>query len=124
MSDSQSELGRRTGKGNRWTSVRVAYVRRKHTIKAPVKSKLDGNLLTLAQATRHSGVSDTILMRWIKANILPADQVTPYAPLEIQSTDLDNNPVKSTLDHFKATGKLMLDGDTSSQQQNLFSENQ
>ena len=119
-----SKLGRRTGKGNRWTSTRVAYVRRKYTIASPDKSSLDANVLTLAQATRHSGVSDTTLMRLTKANVLAADQIAPYAPLEIRRDDLDSDPVKSILDHLKNTGKLVLNGDTSSQQRNLFEENQ
>ena len=80
--------------------------------------------MTLAQATRHSGVSDTTLMRLIRANVLAAEQIAPYAPLEIRRIDLDRDPVKSILEHLKATGKLVLDGDTSSQQQNLFEENQ
>jgi len=119
-----SKLGRRTGKGNRWTRARVESIRRKHAIKAPVKSKLDPNVLTLAQATRHSGVSDTTLMRLINAGILAAAQIAPYAPLEIQRADLDRDPVKSILEHLKTTGKLVLDGDKSGQQQPLFTENQ
>ena len=35
--------------------------------------------MTLAQATRHSGVSDTTLMRLIKANVLVAQQIAPTA---------------------------------------------
>ena len=119
-----SKLGRRTGKGNRWTRGRVTSIRRKHAIKAPTKSKLDPNVLTLAQATRHSGVSDTTLMRLIKENILAADQVAPYAPLEIQRADLESDPVKAILENLKTTGKLVLDGDTSGLQQSLFEENQ
>ncbi|MFQ5668619.1 MAG: recombinase family protein [Candidatus Binatia bacterium] len=119
-----SKLGRRTGKGNRWTRARVASIRRKHAIASPDESALDADVLTLAQATRYSGVSDTSLMRLIKENVLAADQVAPYAPLEIQRADLDSDPVKAILDHLKATGKLVLDGDTSGAQQGLLEENQ
>jgi len=119
-----SKLGRVTGKGNRWTKARVASIRRKHRIAPPDEANLDPNILTLAQATRHSGVSDTTLMRLIRANVLAAEQIAPYAPLEIRRIDLDRDPVTSILEHLKATGKLVLDGDTSSQQQNLFEENQ
>lgn len=119
-----SKLGRRTGKGNRWTGARVNSIRRKHAIKAPIKSQLDPNVITLAQAIRHSGVSDTTLMRLIKANMLSANQVAPYAPLEIQRDDLDSDPVRSILEHLKTTGKLVLDGDTPDRQQSLFEENQ
>lgn len=119
-----SKLGRRTGKGNRWTQSRVASVRRKHAIAAPDPSTLDPNLLTLAQAVRYTKTSDTTLMRLIKANILVAGQIAPYAPLEIRREDLDSEPVVSILVHLKATGKLVLDGDTSLKQASLFQDNQ
>ena len=80
--------------------------------------------MTLAQATRHSGVSDTTLMRLIKANVLAVQQIAPYAPFEIQRADLDAEPVARILERLKATGKLVLDGDPSVQQQSLFEGNQ
>ena len=119
-----SKLGRRTGKGNRWTQSRVASARRKYAIDPPDEATRDTDILTLAQATRHSGVSDTTLMRLIKENILAAEQIAPYAPLEIKRTDLDSEPVSGILKCLKATGKLILDGDTSVNQQSLFEENQ
>lgn len=119
-----SKLGRRTGKGNRWTQSRVAFVRRKYAIDPPDEATRDTDILTLAQATRHCGVSDTTLLRLIKENILPAKQIAPYAPLEIKRTDLDSEPVSGILKCLKATGKLILDGDTSVTQQSLFEENQ
>jgi DNA invertase Pin-like site-specific DNA recombinase len=119
-----SKLGRRTGKGNRWTQSRVATVRRKHGIAAPDRALLDPDILTLAQAVKHTGASDTTLMRLIKAKILRAHQVAPYAPLEINREDLDSEPVARILAHLKSTGKLVLDGDTSGQQPSLFQDNQ
>jgi hypothetical protein len=47
----------------------------------------------MAQAKRYCGVSDSTLMRLINANILPAEQVAPFAPYEIKQSDLDNEPV-------------------------------
>ena len=82
-----SKLGRRTGKGNRWTQSRVAYVRKKYAIAAPDKDKLDPNILTLGQATQYTGVSNTTLMRLIREELLAVEQVAPYAPLEIKHTD-------------------------------------
>ena len=119
-----SKLGRVTGKGNRWTQSRVASVRRKHRIAPPNDTTRNPDILTLAQATRHSGVSDTTLMRLIKANVLVAQQIAPYAPFEIQRADLDAEPVAGILERLKVTGKLVLDGDPSVQQQSLFAGNQ
>ena len=115
-----SKLGRRTGKGNRWTQSRVAYVRKKYAIPAPDKDKLDPNILTLGQATQYSGVSDTTLMRLIKEKILAVEQVAPYAPLEIKRADLDSEPVAGILQRLKTTGKLILEGDTLANQRCLF----
>ena len=119
-----SKLGRRTGKGKRWTQSRVAYVRRKYAIDPLDDEARDTDIMTLAQATKHSGVSDTTLMRLIKADILTAEQIAPYAPLEIRRADLDSEPVSSILKRLKETGKLVLDGNPLANQQSLFEENQ
>ena len=119
-----SKLGRRTGKGNRWTQPRVATVRRKYAIAPPDVADLDPDILTLGKATEHTGVSDTTIMRLIAANILAATQVAPYAPLEIRRTDLDSAPVAGILRRLKATGKLVLDGVPSVEQAGLFEANQ
>jgi len=115
-----SKLGRRTGKGNRWTQSRVAIARRKYRIAAPDAAELDPDVLSLAQATSHAGVSDTTLMRLIKAKILAAEQIAPYAQLEIKRGDLDSEPVSRIVKHLKATGKLVLNGDPSVEQTSLF----
>ncbi len=119
-----SKLGRRTGKGKRWTQSRVAYVRKKYAIDPPDEETRDTDILTLAQATQHSGVSDTTLMRLIKEKLLTAGQIAPYAPLEIKRADLDSEPVSSILKRLKETGKLVLDGNPLANQQSLFEENQ
>ena len=115
-----SKLGRRTGKGNRWNQDRVATVRRKYDIAAPVAAELDPDVLNLAQAQRYSSVSDTTIMRLIKAKLLKVEQAAPYAPLEIKRIDLDSEPVAGILAHLRATGRLILDGDSSAQQTSLF----
>lgn len=119
-----SKLGRRTGKGNRWTQSRVATVRRKHGIATPNRARLDADILTLAQAVKHTGTSDTTLMRLIKAKILAANQIAPFAPLEIKREDLDSAPVADILAHLKSTGRLVLEGDTPGEQPSLFEDNQ
>ena len=119
-----SKLGRRTGKGNRWSQARVAYVRKKYAIDPPDEATRDDGILTLAQATQHSGVSDTTLRKLIQEKILPAEQVAPYPPLEIQRADLDGEPVFAILTRLKATGKLLLEGDPLARQPSLFPENQ
>ena len=77
-------------------------------------------MLTLGQATKYCGVSDTTLLRLISEKILVVEQVAPYAPLEMKRADLDREPVASILQRLKTTGKLILDGDTLTKQQCLF----
>ncbi len=95
-------------------------MRKRYAIPAPDKDKLDPNILTLGHATQYCGVSETTLMRLIREDILAIEQVAPYAPLEIKRTDLDSEPVASILKRLKATGKLILDGNTLAKQQSLF----
>ena len=95
-------------------------MRKKHAIPAPDQEQIDPNLLTLGQATKYCRVSDTTLMRLIDENILAVEQVAPYAPLEIKRADLDSEPVANILERLRATGKLILDGDTLVKQQRLF----
>jgi len=115
-----SKLDRRTGKGKRWTKVRVAYVRKKYRITAPDEVDRDPSILTLGQATKQYSVSDTTLMRLINAKLLPATQIAPYAPLEIKREALESEPIISILATLKRTGKLILDRDSLAQQRDLF----
>ena len=80
----------------------------------------DPDTLNLAQAQKHTGVSDTTLMRLIRANLLPVQQIAPYAPLEIKRVDLDTEPVASIIRHLKRTGRLVLHRDPSAEQVHLF----
>ena len=114
-----SKLGRKTGKGNRWTQSSVGLIRRKLGIKPAPKNK-DGGILNMAQAKHYCGVSDSTLMRLIKANLLSAGQVAPFAPYEIKQSDLDKEPVLSILKTLKKTGKLILKGGTPANQSELF----
>jgi hypothetical protein len=73
--------------------------------------------LSLGQAVKDTEVSDTTLMN--KA-ILLCHQVAPDAPLEINKSDLDSHPVRSMLEHLKATGVLVLEGVSLPHQESLF----
>jgi DNA invertase Pin-like site-specific DNA recombinase len=115
-----SSLGRKTGKGQRWTHRSVAYLRKRYRL-GPYDPDALGDMLSLTQATKHCGVSDGTIKRLIEAQILPAAQVAPYAPLEIKREDLDSEPVRHALETLKRTGKLMLGGASMANQERLFS---
>ena len=57
-----SKLGRTTARGKRWNQTRVAYTRKQYGIAAADKAHLDPNILSLGQAVKYTGVSDTTLM--------------------------------------------------------------
>src|SRR5215831_3213225 len=115
-----SKLGRTTPRGKRWNQARVSYTRRQYGIAAADKDHLDPTILSLGQAVRYTGVSDTTLIRLINKRLLPCHQVAPYAPLEINQSDLDSDPVRSILEHLKATGVLVLEGVSLPRQESLF----
>lgn len=113
------KLGRKTGKGNRWTSSRVGVARRKYFDKSQ-RVERDDNLLTMAQAHEYAGVSINTITRLIDAGILNSEQVVPYAPYAIDRACFDNEPVLSIINHLKKTGKLVLEGGNSDNQEDLF----
>ena len=115
-----SKLGRTTARGKRWNQTRVAYTRKHYGIPAADKAHLDPNILSLGQAVKYTGVSDTTLMKLMNKDILPCHQVAPYAPLEINKSDLDSDPVRSILEHLKTTGVLVLEGVSLPRQESLF----
>jgi DNA invertase Pin-like site-specific DNA recombinase len=112
------KLGRRTGAGLRWNATRVKGIRSRYHIRKT--NAVDNDILTLGQAEKYTGVSDTALLKLIKHEFIQADQIVPYAPLEIKRAQLDADPVKSIIEHLKSTGKLVLDGMPLDKQPTLF----
>ena len=114
-----SRLGRKTGKGNRWTQSSVGLIRRKYGFK-PTPNQQTDDVFNMAKAKRYCGVSNSTLMRLINDKILPAIQIVPFAPYEIKQSDLDSEPVSSILKILKKTGKLVLKGGAPENQKDLF----
>jgi DNA invertase Pin-like site-specific DNA recombinase len=106
-----NRLGRHTGKGKRWNQERVSSARQKNSIHGQSCTLIDPAVLNMNESARHCGVSDTTIRRLVEAGVLPMKQVAPWAPWEILRSDLESEPVRKTLDHLRATGKLVLGGD-------------
>jgi hypothetical protein len=66
-----SKLGRTTARGQRWNQTRVAYPRKPYGIPTADKAYLDPNILSLGQAVKDTGGSDTTLMKLMSKDILP-----------------------------------------------------
>jgi hypothetical protein len=114
-----NKLGRHTGKGHPWSQLAVKTARSKHGIDGHARSVVDPDVLTLKGAARYTKTSDTTIKKLVDAGILQMRQVVPFAPWQIQRTDLDNERVRAVLVHLKQSGRLAL-GDTSGQQRELF----
>lgn len=103
-----SRQGRATGKRGRWTRLAVQNARRKHGIDGGANSKRDPDMLSLAAAQAHTGVSDTTLRRLVEAGLLVNHQTVAWAPWELRRQDLDTEPVAGILEHLRRTGRLVL----------------
>jgi DNA invertase Pin-like site-specific DNA recombinase len=115
-----NKLGRQTGKGKRWTEERVHTARRNHSIPGQRRRRVDPEILTLGGAAKHCGVSDTTLRKLVEAGLLHVDQIVPWAPWEIQRSELEAEPVRNLLERLRKTGKLDLEGVRSDLQPTLF----
>jgi hypothetical protein len=115
-----NKLGRRTGKGKRWTEDRVHTARRNHSIPGQRRRQPDPEILTLGGAAKHCGVSDTTLRKLVDAGLVHVDQIVPWAPWEIRRSELDAEPVHGILERVRKTGKLDLEGVRSDLQPTLF----
>lgn len=87
-----NRLGYRTGHGLTWRSLRVAGVRNYHGI-PPCDPSPDR--LTLEQVATILQVSNTVVRRLIKDQVLPARQLVPCAPWVIRREDLALSPVQA-----------------------------
>jgi hypothetical protein len=70
-------------------------------------------------AAKRTGTSDTTIKKLVDAGALPKKQVVPWAPWEIQRTDLDLPEVRAAIEHLKRTGRLVI-RDTSEKQTRFF----
>ena len=115
-----SKLGRQTAKGKRWNEQRVKSVRYRYAISSQNCSKMDPEILTLGGAAKYCQVSQSTIKRLVSSGLLKKEQIVSWAPWEIKRSDLDAAPVCKTVKQLRETGKLVLNGDNSEKQRQLF----
>jgi DNA invertase Pin-like site-specific DNA recombinase len=115
-----NKLGRRTATGKRWNRIRVSTTRRKYAIDGQGRGISDPQILSLSGAAKYCGVSDTTIKRLVQMGLLHKSQLLPWAPWEIRRSDLDAEPVRTTLENLRQTGKLKLQGGRSVGQTLIF----
>ena len=113
-----NRMGVRTGQGKTWTAHRVGSIRKVHGMHAFRSAEKDGVWLTMREAAAKLGVTSHVIRRLIQDRVLPAEQVVPGAPWQIQAKDLDTDPVIAALahkggpHHAPAQGQLPIFPDT------------
>ena len=92
-----NRMGFSTGQGKTWTAKRVGSVRRVRNIHAYLSAEKGGEWLTMSEAATALGVTNHVIRRLIKADILAARQVVPGAPYQIRASDLSTDGVKAAI---------------------------
>ncbi len=92
-----NRMGIRTGQNKTWTAHRVSSIRRVQGIHAFRSADKDGRWLTMKEAAEHLKVTRHTIRRLIVDGVLPAEQVVPGAPWQIEACQLQNNSVVTAL---------------------------
>lgn len=108
-------LGHRTGTGRRWTRLRVASVRRSYSIAGQARTVPDPDMLSLARAAKYCEVGKHVIERMAMKGFLTYRQIFPVAPWEIRRSDLDSEPFRSALEHYRRTGEYPVPGGNANQ---------
>lgn len=101
-----NKLGLQTGKGLRWTEMRVATARRSQKIVGQRRTIPNPELLSQKQAAQYAGVSDYMIRRMVEEGFLTNEQEVPMAPWEIRRSEFDSEPVRWALRRYRRTGRL------------------
>jgi DNA invertase Pin-like site-specific DNA recombinase len=114
-----NRLRLKTGVGNTWNEARVRSLRSHLELPAFMAGQQAGRL-NLLQAAQRLGVSTTVVRRLIAGKILPATQILPGAPWQIDSTAVASPEVsqaaialrtrKRSQQHSISEGTLRLPG--------------
>jgi hypothetical protein len=106
-----NKLGRRTATGQRWNQQRVAQIRQRYELGGQNGAKPDGEILTMGQAAQYCQVSQSTIKKLVACGLVKKEQIVPWAPWEIQRSELDSEPVHRVLERLRQTGKLVIEGD-------------
>ncbi len=117
-----NKLGRETATGKRWNESRVRNIRSRYSIAGHIRTVEDPNILTLGQSAKYLNVSSSTIKRLVTSGVLKKDQAVSWAPWEIKKTDLDSDKIKNIVKVLHKTGKLMVRGEGSEKQMELFND--
>jgi excisionase family DNA binding protein len=92
-----NRMGVCTGQSKTWTAHRVGSIRKVHGMHAYRSADKDGAWLTMREAAATLGVTSYVIRRMIMDGVLAAEQVVQGAPWQIQTKDLEAEPVLAAL---------------------------
>lgn len=91
-----NRLGLKTGVGNSWNKSRVRWVKNHQNILSSQDNKEKKEaILTLEEAAKKLGVSNSTVRRLIKSKVITARQVVLCAPWQIEQAELEKETVKN-----------------------------
>ncbi len=101
-----NRLRTRTGTGLTWNESRVQSLRNRLGLGSE-RAALESapNTLSLAQAVERLGVSNTVVLRFIREGLLTATQCIPNAPYEIASDALDDPALLAAIRRTRERGR-------------------
>jgi DNA invertase Pin-like site-specific DNA recombinase len=105
-----NQQGHRTARGQHFTAVTIASLRRSHSISRPKAEDAAPGMpvLSVRAAARRLGTKPPTLLRWVKAGLIMGEQVTPGAPWRIRLTpELESRFVDALLPGFLPVGQVV-----------------
>jgi len=109
--------GLQTPRGLIWTQERVSRFRKQHRIVLQPKKP---GALSANQAARYLEVSRSTIDRMERLGLIARNQVLPYAPWRIETSELDSEPVRSALRRLQRSGRLAAEKQCPNDQSTLF----
>ena len=94
---SLNRMGMRTGHGKSWTAKRVGSIRRVNGVDGYLSADKQGNWRTMTEAAKELGTTSHTLRHLIEDGTLPATQLVPGAPWQINAADLHAEDVATAL---------------------------
>jgi excisionase family DNA binding protein len=104
-----NRIGLKTGTGKSWNQGRVYLLRKRLKLPAFDATISRRKTLTLTEAARALGVSNTIVRRLIVEGHLPAKQAVKYGPFEISEDALNTAVVRKIVREARHTGRIVRD---------------
>lgn len=97
--------GTTTPRGLRWTQDRVREFRKQNRIRGPI-SKPSPDSLNMNQVMGRLDLSHNAVLGLVRLGLLTPNQIAPFAPWRVPSTQVDSEPVRRAVAQLERTRRL------------------